>query len=172
MAIARPQRKLFPTTPKIKKVDINMNLSSIAQFVLGVILGVTILGVSGAAAGYYFFSKMAVIPSRPIFPEERPQSSAETASPEEEAEEVAAIPEPSPVNLPSDAYRVRVNWPDGLSLRDKPSLDANRLEVIPYDAEMIVLETTDDGKWDRVRLPGSDNEGWVKAGNSDRIEED
>ena len=77
-----------------------------------------------------------------------------------------------PVSLPAGAYRVRVNWPDGLSLRDKPNLDANRLRVIAYDAEMIVLKTTDDGKWDRVRLPGTNEEGWVKAGNADRIEED
>ncbi|MBP0017576.1 MAG: SH3 domain-containing protein [Cyanobacteria bacterium SBLK] len=150
-----------------------MNLSSIAQFLLGVILGISILGVSGAAAGYYFFSKMAVTPSKPVFPEERPQSSEAPATSEAGGqEEEATIPKPTPAELPSGAYRVRVNWPDGLSLRDKPSLDANRLEVIPYEAEMIVLRTTDDGKWDRVRLPGSSNEGWVKAGNSDRIEED
>lgn len=148
-----------------------MNLSGIAQFFIGVILGISILGVSGAAAGYYFFSKMAVTPSKPVFPEERPQSS-EVSTTSEAGEEEATIPEPAPVELPAGAYRVRVNWPDGLSLRDKPSLDANRLEIIPYEAEMIVLKTTDDGKWDRVRLPNSNNEGWVKAGNSDRIEED
>ncbi|MEM9541112.1 MAG: SH3 domain-containing protein [Cyanobacteria bacterium P01_E01_bin.42] len=149
-----------------------MSLSGIAQFFIGVILGISILGVSGAAAGYYFFSKMAVTPSKPVFPEERPQSSEASAPSEAEPEVEATSPEPPPVELPSGAYRVRVNWPDGLSLRDQPNLDANRLEVIPYEAEMIVLRTTDDGKWDRVRLPGSNNEGWVKAGNSDRIDED
>ncbi|MGK7926201.1 MAG: SH3 domain-containing protein [Spirulina sp.] len=150
-----------------------MNLSSIAQFFLGVILGISILGVSGAAAGYYFFSKMAVTPSKPVFPEERPQSSQESVIQQKE-EESQELPQPDTpeITLPTGAYRVRVNWPDGLSLRDQPDLEANRLAVIPYDAEMIVLKTTDDGKWDRVRLPGTNQEGWVKAGNADRIEED
>ncbi|WP_204106290.1 MULTISPECIES: SH3 domain-containing protein [Spirulina sp. CCY15215] len=153
-----------------------MKLSSIGQFILGIVLGISILGISGAAAGYYFFSKMAVVPSKPVYPEERPQSSEDSAKEGEGEgtgeEEVVSEPEAPKVPLPEGAYRVRVNWPDGLSLRDKPDFDADRLEVIPYDAEMIVLRSNEDGTWDWIRIPGTNKEGWVKAGNSDRIEED
>ncbi|NEO88614.1 MAG: SH3 domain-containing protein, partial [Spirulina sp. SIO3F2] len=102
----------------------------------------------------------------------------EQQTPATESNQAGGKPDPKPSPkaeaepLEPGAYRARVTWPDGLSLRDEPSLDANRIESILYDQEMIVLRSTDDGVWDRVRLPGSNKEGWVKAGNAQRIEED
>lgn len=164
-----------------------MTFSGVVQFLLGAVLGVTILGMSGLAAGSYFFNQLSKNPDRPVFPEEKPstfedgtkiegQDEQQTQALESAQSENQPEPEPSPKEdiepLEPGAYRARVTWPDGLSLRDEPSLDANRLDSILYDQEMIVLRSTDDGVWDRIRLPGTNKEGWVKAGNAERIEED
>ncbi|MDB9493605.1 SH3 domain-containing protein [Spirulina major CS-329] len=160
-----------------------MSFLRFLQFVLGIICGVALLGISGAAAGYYFFSRMSVNPERPIYSEER--GSTATAEPQptdgivpetaaEAQSDPDAAPEPAePVEeLEEGAYRAQVTWPDGLTLRAEPSLDAEQIGSLLYEDPMIVLDTTDDGLWERVRMPGSDRQGWVKAGNSEPIEED
>ncbi len=154
-------------------------LSNLLQLILGAAIGLAILGLGGAAAGYFVFSQLAVIPQRPVFPEER---SDETATPEAPPEAQAqpaptAAPEPQAAATPQEtlepgAYRMRVTWPDGLSIRAEPALDAEQIGGVAYDEITIVLESSDDGRWDRIRLPGSDLEGWVKAGNAERLPED
>jgi hypothetical protein len=154
-----------------------MSFSRVLQFILGIICGVALLGVSGAVAGYYFFSRMAVNPERPTYSEE---GAATAASPPadsivpETAAETPSSPEaePEPVEeLEEGAYRAQVTWPDGLTLRAEPSLDAEQIGSFLYEETMIILDTTDDGLWERVRVPGSDRQGWVKAGNSEPIDE-
>ncbi|MGB0563959.1 MAG: SH3 domain-containing protein [Spirulinaceae cyanobacterium] len=159
-----------------------MTFSGVVQFILGVVLGIAILGMSGLAAGSYFFNQLSKNPARPTFTEENPEpaqtdspdgsASDETPAPEQPAPAAAAPNADSETALEPGAYRVRVNWPDGLSLRDEPSVDANRIESVLYNQEMIVLRSTDDGEWDRVRIPNTNQEGWVKAGNAERLEED
>ncbi|MDB9313448.1 SH3 domain-containing protein [Spirulina sp. CS-785/01] len=170
-----------------------MNFSKIAQFILGVISGLFLLGISGAATGYYFFSRMAADPPRPVFSEERPGTETDKDSDDKKApkpetvaedqkaaaeaakepkEEEPEEPEEPEEELEPGAYRAQVTWPDGLSLRDEPSLEAERIGGIAYENEMIILDTSDDGRWERVRLPGTEQEGWVKAGNSEPIEEE
>ncbi|MEM8637594.1 MAG: SH3 domain-containing protein [Cyanobacteria bacterium P01_G01_bin.54] len=163
-----------------------MTFSGVVQFILGIVLGIAILGMTGLAAGSYFFNQLSKNPTRPIFPEEKPNST-QASSPVGSGEAAPDTDAAAPTVAKSDsttsaasateplepgAYRARVTWPDGLSLRDEPSLDANRLETIVYNQEMIVLRSTDDSVWDRVRIPDSNQEGWVKAGNAERIEED
>ncbi|MCW6037417.1 SH3 domain-containing protein [Spirulina subsalsa FACHB-351] len=161
-----------------------MNLTGLAQFFLGIFSGLILFGISGFIAGYYVLSGMASTPARPIFPEERPQAppppspspAAQTPEPPTESAPEPSpeppAPEPEPETLEPGAYRARVNWPDGLSLRATGAEDGERIGGIAYNQEMIVLRTSDDGRWQEVRLPGSNQRGWVKAGNADRINED
>jgi hypothetical protein len=150
-----------------------MSFSGIVQFILGVIVGVAILGMSGLAAGTYFFNRLSTVPDRPVFPEESAGSEPVATENTPPAAEPTPEPEPEPepkIELEPGAYLVRVTWPDGLILRDEPSLEAGTLGSVLYDQKMVVLSSTDDGLWDRVRIPDTDEVGWVKAGNAERIE--
>ena len=67
----------------------------------------------------------------------------------------------------------------GFFLRDKPTSDAKTLQVLDFDQVVEVLESSDDQKWQKVRLEdasdadteiidaGDETEavvGWVQAG--------
>ena len=160
--------------------------STIFQFILGFILGVALIASVGAGAAYYYFTKMSShTPTKPVFEEETklPPLAKEdeiveqdaavtlesTTKPEaapETTPEPETIPEPEPEpELPPNAYFARVTWPQGLSLRAEPSLNAERVGGIDYDARIIILEDSSDRKWQRIRIPESQQEAWVKAGN-------
>ena len=152
-------------------------LSATIQFVLGFVIGISLIaGVSGAAI-YAYYQKMSVLPKKPDFPEAT--SSLETAT--DSAEESIDIeplesntvpeeaePEEAEPELPPNAYRAVVTWPEGLSLRSEPTVNADRIGGIGANATIIILEDSADGNWQRVRLPGSGQEGWVKGGNTER----
>ena len=160
------------------------------QFVLGFIFGISLIAGVAASAGYLYFKKMSTVPEKPVFSEEMAKSipteieeqpattPAETTTIEPEAPEPEApepetpepeAPEPETPELPSNAYMAQVTWPQGLSLRSEPSLNAARVGGISYNAKIIILEDSADGKWQKVRLPWSEQEGWVKGGNTKRI---
>ena len=156
-------------------------LSATIQFILGFVIGISLIaGVSGAAI-YAYYQKMSVLPKKPSFPElaASPESATDAAddldielngsnTTSEEVEAEANEPEEIEPELPPNAYRAVVTWPQGLSLRSEPSLDASRIGGIGADATIIILEDSADGKWQRVRLPWSGQEGWVKGGNTER----
>ncbi|MDY6782872.1 MAG: SH3 domain-containing protein [Cyanobacteriota bacterium] len=149
------------------------------QVILGMIVGLIVLASAGAAAGYYFFSRLSTTPPKPLFSEETPEPQteppassvkAEASTPAVKAEtpeEETPEPQKSEELKPGE-YKARVTWPDGLSLRDGPNLEAERIGGIGYDEELIVIEDSDDGRWQKVRTPGSDRQGWVKAGNVEK----
>lgn len=157
-----------------------MSLSRIAQFIIGFLIGVSILVGSTMAVAYYFFTKLAVIPPKPIFAEEEPadaaddkQASSQPASKPQTSQssnKPIAIENPSTTpKLEPGAYRARVTWPEGLSLRQSPSLNAERIGGVAYNQEIIILKESDDQRWQWVRLINSEQEGWVKAGNVRRV---
>ena len=158
-------------------------ISRLLQFIIGFIVGMSILGGVGFAAGYYFFTKMAASPPRPVFAEEQnqdktseddsagekkdePKADVATTEEKEKGEEEQEKEE----ELEPGAYKAKVNWPDGLILRDQPSEDAGQLSGIAFDEEVIVLKESEDGRWQQVRIPNSDRQGWVKGGNVDKVE--
>ena len=174
-----------------------MKTSALFQFILGFILGVAILAVGATGLGFLFFGRMTSSPSKPIFSEEKQEntkvaenkesSSAaqpsseqeETAEKKSEEQEVAKVEpekeeepeEKEEEKLPPGAYKARVTWPQGLSLRAEPNLEAERIGGVEYNWELIILENSSDRKWQKVRLAGSDREGWVKAGNVEKVKE-
>ena len=168
--------------------------SGLLQFILGFFLGITILVGLTSALGYLMFSRLAATPNKPVFseenkskpkattpdkkaseksaakPEASPSPKATTASP---SPEVSPSPSPSPEakeDLPQGAYKAKVTWSGGLSLRSNPSKDSERVSGVDYDDELIVLETSADGVWAKVRSADDGQEGWVKVGNFKKAE--
>ncbi|NET61839.1 MAG: SH3 domain-containing protein [Symploca sp. SIO2E6] len=155
-----------------------MSLSGVAQLIIGFVLGIFILVGAGVTAGYYFFSKLSTLPEKPIFAEEKPKPSPTAkaaSSPKPSPSPSKKQPEPTPSESPKKklepgAYKATVTWPEGLSLRDKPSEDANRIGGIAYNQEIIIIKDSEDQQWQEVRLPDTDQEGWVRAGNVKKVE--
>ncbi|ACK65766.1 SH3 type 3 domain-containing protein [Rippkaea orientalis PCC 8801] len=163
-------------------------LSALFQFIIGFFVGVLLLISGTTALAYVVFYRLNSQPARPTFAEEKPQKEAtktesqaeKTAEkPTEKPTEEVAAKQPEPEveekteeteKLPQGAYKAAVNWPDGLSLRAEPGKEAERIGGIEYKSEIIILETSSDGGWQKVRIPGSEQEGWIKAGNVDKIE--
>ncbi|MGK7942604.1 MAG: SH3 domain-containing protein [Crocosphaera sp.] len=158
-------------------------LSGVFQFLLGFFLGIILLVGGTASLAYVVFSRMSANPERPTFAEEKPPE--ETAKTETDAtakqktssqsvEEVAVretVTEKEKEDLPNGAYRAKVTWSTGLSLRSQPDSGAERIGGVEYNSELIVLKTSADGDWQQVRLPGSQQKGWVKAGNVAKVEQ-
>jgi len=150
-----------------------MNFLRIVQLFLGIIFGLVIIAGGTAATAYYFLSQLAETPQKPIFPEERPKqpepkADSSPAKTEQKQEENKPSPEKEE-ELEPGAYKARVTWPDGLSLRDNPSKSANRIGGVAYNRELIILKKSKDGIWQKVRVPGSNQVGWVKAGNVEKV---
>ncbi|MEM1367073.1 MAG: SH3 domain-containing protein [Cyanobacteria bacterium P01_H01_bin.15] len=105
---------------------------------------------------------------------------ADAVSDEDDAEkdetEASAMEEPeldeSPdeAELPPGAYRARVTWPQGLSLRNSPGLNSSSVGGVAVNAELIIIETSGDQKWQKVRVAATGQEAWVKAGNVVKID--
>lgn len=154
--------------------------SGLAKFLLGFTLAIALLIGGGVAAAMYFMNKVSTRPPKPIFTNEKPALKAQhrpnnaTASTTLPTAQPSATPSPtytsSPKPLESGAYKARANWPQGLSLRSEPNLAAEYVGSVGYHQPLIVLEQSADKNWQRVRLEGSEREGWIKAGNIERVE--
>lgn len=155
-------------------------LSATIQFVLGFIFGVTLIAGVAVGAGYVYYKKMSVLPPKPLFSEEKNSTASKTVEPPPKTEktttdeqQISEIEPESPAEvdseLPLNAYKAQVTWPQGLSLRSEPTSNAGRIGGIAYNSTIIILEDTPDNKWQRVRIPWSGQEGWVKGGNTKRI---
>lgn len=153
-------------------------ISTIFQFISGFILGIVLMTGTAAGLGFLYVSKMTQTPPKPVFSEEKetPSESKTEEKPATSPESTQAKSEPETASseekaeeLPPNAYKARVTWEQGLSLRDKPDLNAARIGGIEHNAEIIILEESQDKQWQRVRLPWSEQEGWVKGGNVERV---
>jgi hypothetical protein len=73
--------------------------------------------------------------------------------------------------LPPGAYKARVSWAEGLILRDAPGADANRTGGVSFNQDVFVLKESDDQRWQKIRAADGELEGWIKAGNTQRVNE-
>ena len=170
-----------------------MSISSLFQFIIGFFLGIIFFTAGIAGGAYLFLTNANTAPEKQIFSEEKPKEEkpttakkeekkstpAKTEAKKEEADKKVAKTEPKKEEvkeeakdeLPAGAYTARVTWSSGLSLRSEPSKDAQRVGGVGYNSEIIVLKTSSDGDWQKIRLPRSGQEAWVKAGNVAKVEE-
>lgn len=77
---------------------------------------------------------------------------------------------PSPQPLEAGAYKARVTWSRGLSVRSNPTLESDRIGGIAYQQNIVVLGESDDKRWLKIRAEDGGTEGWVKAGNLERVD--
>ncbi len=54
-------------------------------------------------------------------------------------------------------------------LRGAPGIDGEPIGGVDYNEQVVVIEDSADKQWQRIRIEGSDREGWVKAGNLSRV---
>ncbi|BAQ60014.1 hypothetical protein GM3708_420 [Geminocystis sp. NIES-3708] len=150
-----------------------MSPSSLFQFIIGFFLGVILFGAGIAGGAYFFLTNVSVTPSKHTFAEEKPssnQSKKEVSTPENSPSKTEVEkPKPETEDLPTGAYKARVTWSTGLSLRSEANTDAERIGGVDYNAELIILSTSNDNQWQKVRIPSSGQEGWVKSGNVEKI---
>ena len=143
------------------------SLASLVQFILGFILALIILAGGSVAAALYFVTKLTALPPRPSFTNDQPVVTATQAeSPGGTTGEGSAGSDDA---LPPNAYRAKVIWPDGLILRDRPGYEANSIGGLDFNAQVVVLETSSDNEWEKVRIEGSGQAGWIKCGNTERL---
>jgi Bacterial SH3 domain len=163
--------------------------SGILKFVLGISLALAVLIGSGVAAALYFMNRVSMPAPKPVYVNDTPAVKAKavkiqqvTSSPtptsQAKAEvKVEANPKPTPQetpeaakeeSLPPGSFNARVSWPKGLSLRSQPTLNAERLGGVGFNEKIIVLEEKDG--WQKVRLAQSKQEGWVRAGNTRKLD--
>ncbi|MBW4670915.1 MAG: SH3 domain-containing protein [Cyanomargarita calcarea GSE-NOS-MK-12-04C] len=158
--------------------------ANILKFILGFILAIAVLVGGGVAVGLYFMNRATIVPNKPIFANDEPAvkvsapktpTPSSSPSPTSKAEpEATPSATPTPENtdkLPPGAYKARVTWSKGLSLRKDPTQDAERIGGIGFNADIIILEESQDKTWQKVRSVSGDQEGWVKAGNTKPVDE-
>ena len=156
-----------------------MSISSFFQFIFGFILGVLLLISGSVGAAYYFFNRMASAPPKPVFSETIPAPPVEEEAPEEPVEEETVAAEPEATEeveaeeeeedeIPAGAYKARVTWSSGLSLRAEPDINASRVGGVDYNEEVLILSESNDGVWQKARTQGG-QEAWIKSGNVEKL---
>jgi hypothetical protein len=144
------------------------SLASLVQFILGFTLALIILAGGSVAAALYFVTKLTALPARPSFTNDQPAVTATAGGNSQEGATSEGSGNASDA-LPENAYRAKVIWPDGLILRDRPGYEANSIGGLDFNAQVVVLETSSDKEWEKVRIEGSGQDGWVKGGNTERL---
>lgn len=146
----------------------------IVKLILGVSLALILLSLTGVATARYFMAKLSVLPPRPVFDNdvvaEQPVPSEVTA---EQAQPQPSPAQPETANAapenPPGSYKAVVVQPIGLVLRSGPGTEHQQLGGVDHNEEVLVLESSEDGQWVKVRISDTGHEGWVKAGNTQNM---
>jgi uncharacterized protein YgiM (DUF1202 family) len=148
-------------------------LYGIFKFLVGFLLAIVLLAGASVAAALYFAAKLTTVPERPVFSNDKTavKTAGAGAKPAATATPVSvSSDEPSPKPLEPGAYYAIVTQPIGLILRDTASRDSNRIGGVGYKEKVVVLEESADKEWQRIRIEDGNREGWVKGGNTEKIE--
>ncbi|WP_339381318.1 SH3 domain-containing protein [Brasilonema sp. UFV-L1] len=166
-----------------------MVIIKILKYTLGILLAIAILAGGGIATGLYLMNRTSILPAKPIFANDSPSVKGEnpkatiakgtkdTSTPKAKSKaspKSTPKPTPSPKSLPPGAYKARVTWKQGLVLRTEAKLDAERIGGVGFNSRVIVLEQSNDNVWQKIRVEGGESkqEGWVKAGNTQKVDEE
>jgi hypothetical protein len=155
-----------------------MRWSGLAKVLLGVILAIAILLGGGVATVLYFILKGSSSPPKPIFANDKPSVTGQRSPTSNTAKRTSQPTTANSTNPPATkplapgTYKARVTWSDGLSLRSEPNLDAERVGGAAYNEQVIVLGESADKNWQRIRLENGEDEGWIKAGNTQKVEDE
>ena len=146
--------------------------SSLVKLVLGFVIAIALLVSGSVALALIFINRASSPPPKPIFANDSStvKKTANITKPKTSTLATKNAPKSKPSPSPaSGSYPARVTWNQGLSLRSEPSLDAERIGSLDYNQKIVVLQQSKDEKWQQVRLDDSELQGWVKAGNTERV---
>lgn len=159
-----------------------MSWGGLIRFLTGFVLAIAIIFFAGINATRYILTRLTAPPPRPTFPNDRPSLNAsespaategetETASDSQLSE--APSPEATPTASPTSSsglYQARVTQSIGLVVRAEPSRDAAQVGGVAYEQEITVIGESPDGEWLQVRVAENGPEGWIKSGNTTRLD--
>ncbi|MBD2232077.1 SH3 domain-containing protein [Phormidium tenue] len=149
----------------------------LSKLILGVAIALILLSMAGVATARYFMGRLSVLPPKPLYGDEMPVPEPE-AAPETAAEPaVEPPPEPAPAETPPAEpalepgdYNATVTQPIGLVMREGPGVEFPQVGGVDVNEAVVVLEEPTDQDWVKVRVVANGQEGWVKAGNTRRVE--
>ncbi|AUS99055.1 peptide-binding protein [Nostoc sp. CENA543] len=156
-------------------------VSGLLKFILGFLLAIAVLVGSGVAVALYFMNRTSIPPARPIYANDSPtvatptpkKTNVKTTSTSKTSPNPTPSPTPisteTPEALPPGAYKGRVTWSEGVSLRAAAQQDAERVGSVAFNEQVIVLEANQDKSWVKIRTEGSKQEGWLKIGNIEKV---
>ncbi|ASC69269.1 hypothetical protein XM38_001960 [Halomicronema hongdechloris C2206] len=147
----------------------------LTKVMLGIVVALLLMSLAGVVTVRYFMARLAVQPPKPIFENDtpirsNPESVTTAALPADSTPAIAtASPTPDPSASP-EGYEAIIVQPIGMVLREGPGTTFQRAGGIDYNETVIVLEESADQEWMRVRLPDTGQEGWIKSGNTRRLD--
>lgn len=153
-------------------------LLGFTKVMLGIVVALLLMSLAGVVTVRYFMARLAVQPPKPIFENDTPirseidsaTTSAATATPPPDSTPAIATASPTPEPSASpEGYEAIIIQPIGMVLREGPGTSFERAGGIDYNETVIVLEESADQEWMRVRLPDTGQEGWIKSGNTRRL---
>ena len=151
-----------------------MSFSGLVKFLIGFFLAISLLLVAGGATAYYFLTKLSTPPAKPMYGNDKSVLKAKAAIASKKPTPTSSAPaSPTPTastQLEPGAYIASVTWPEGLSLRENPSLEASRVGGVGFNQRVVVIKESDDKRWQQVRLENGEQQGWIKAGNVKRVD--
>jgi hypothetical protein len=152
-----------------------MSWSSLLKVLSGFFLAIALIAGGSYFAVQRVIAQFTAPPPRPIFsndkpsPKPKPAKATQTSS---AAIKPSPQPSPSATTTPkkseADGYRARIVISEGLNLREGPDRNSNRVGGVEYNDEVTVLADSPDKEWQKVRVEGSDVEGWIKSGYTEK----
>ncbi|MBW4459995.1 MAG: SH3 domain-containing protein [Nodosilinea sp. WJT8-NPBG4] len=146
----------------------------LSKLILGMAIALILLSMAGVATARYFMGRLSVLPPKPLYGDEMPTAAPE-AAPEAPAEPVVEAP-PAPAEPPAEpalepgTYNATVVQPIGLVMREGPGVEFPQVGGVDVNEAVVVLEEPANQSWVKVRVVSNGQEGWVKAGNTRRVE--
>ncbi|HSM84425.1 MAG TPA: SH3 domain-containing protein [Nodosilinea sp.] len=148
----------------------------LSKLILGVAIALMLLSMAGVATARYFMGRLSVLPPKPLYGDEMggdmPAPEAAPGAVPEAAPEAAPVVEPPPAApaLEPGAYNAVVVQPIGLVMREGPGVEFPQVGGVDENEAVVVIEEPADQAWVKVRVVSNGQEGWVKAGNTRRVE--
>jgi Bacterial SH3 domain len=138
------------------------------KFFIGFCLGIIILAGGAGLTAYYFFTKSSVIPPRPTFPEEIEKKDKSAGKNQNKNSSNNNKNNNSP-NKESGLYKGKIIPEQGVSLREKPTTDSNRVGGIAGNATVVVLEESEDKRWLKIRNDQGYQVGWIRSRSLEKL---
>jgi uncharacterized protein YgiM (DUF1202 family) len=125
----------------------------VVQTILGIFLGLLTLTLVVGGTSYLFLQQLSRSPTKPAF---------SAATPNTAKAELSAIQD--------GTYPALVVYQGELIVRESPASTGKAVDKLTPDETVIVTGTSDDGRWQKIRVGSTNTEGWISNGNLKRAQ--